>query len=76
MPQGMPLMPYLVPISIASDCRVFGSEMHRGELSCGCGTCGADRGNLLKLSFPMFDEENPKLWIRRSHDYFDMYVVQ
>lgn len=69
-------MPYLVPILIASDCRVFGSEMHRVELSCGCGTCGASRGNLLKLSFLMFDEENPKLWIRRSHDYFDMYVVK
>lgn len=34
-----------------------------------------DLGHLPKLKFPMFDEENPKLWIRRSHDYFELYAV-
>jgi hypothetical protein len=35
-----------------------------------------DLGHLPKLNFPVFDEENPKLWIRHSHnDYFELYVV-
>jgi hypothetical protein len=36
---------------------------------------GAIRGRLPQLNFPAFDGEFPKLWIRRAHDYFDMYVV-
>jgi hypothetical protein len=31
---------------------------------------------LPKLDFPKFDGENPKLWIKRSRDYFDMYAVE
>jgi hypothetical protein len=34
------------------------------------------RGHLPKLNFPMFDGENPKLWIRRTQNYFDMYSVE
>ncbi|KAJ1269985.1 hypothetical protein BS78_06G020200 [Paspalum vaginatum] len=32
-------------------------------------------GRLPKLPFPTFDGDNPKLWIRRSEDYFDLYRV-
>ena len=31
---------------------------------------------LPQLNFPSFDGENPKLWIRWAHDYFDMYSVE
>ncbi|WVZ73357.1 hypothetical protein U9M48_021672 [Paspalum notatum var. saurae] len=42
---------------------------------------GGDRfpgnsGRLPKLNFPQFDGENPKLWITRSENYFDMYGVE
>jgi hypothetical protein len=37
---------------------------------------GAVRGRLPQLNFPSFDGENPKLWIRRAQDYFDMYSVE
>lgn len=30
-------------------------------------------GKLPKLNFPMFDGDNPKLWISRSEDYFDLF---
>jgi hypothetical protein len=40
------------------------------------GSGGAMHGRLPKFNFPMFDGENPKLWIRCSHDYFDMYEVE
>jgi hypothetical protein len=40
------------------------------------GMGGVIRGRLPKLNFLVFDGENPKLWIRRSHDYFDMYEVE
>ncbi|WVZ83697.1 hypothetical protein U9M48_030818 [Paspalum notatum var. saurae] len=36
---------------------------------------GGHMGRLPKLNFPVFDGENPKLWLRRSKDYFDMYDV-
>ncbi|CAO2191183.1 unnamed protein product [Urochloa humidicola] len=32
-------------------------------------------GRLPKLNFPMFEGENPKMWISRSEDYFDLYQV-
>jgi hypothetical protein len=32
-------------------------------------------GRLPKLSFPKFESENPKLWISRRENYFDMYSV-
>lgn len=35
-----------------------------------------DHSRLPKLSFPPFDGENPKLWIRRSQDYFELYQVE
>ena len=28
-----------------------------------------------KINFPPFDGENPKLWLGRCLDYFDMYTV-
>jgi hypothetical protein len=28
-----------------------------------------------KLNFPKFDGENPKLWIKRSQDYFELCQV-
>lgn len=37
---------------------------------------GSIRGHLPQLNFPAFDGEFPKLWIRRAHDYFDMYAVE
>jgi hypothetical protein len=33
-------------------------------------------GRLPKLIFLVFDGDNPKLWIRRSHDYFELYAVE
>lgn len=39
------------------------------------GVSGAMRGRLPQLNFPVFEGENPKLWIRLSQDYFDMYSV-
>ena len=30
---------------------------------------------LPKLTFPRFDGENPRLWIRQCNDYFEMYNV-
>jgi hypothetical protein len=32
-------------------------------------------GSLPKLHFPTFDGDNPRLWISRSKDYFDLYGV-
>jgi hypothetical protein len=32
-------------------------------------------GRLPKLSFPKFESENPKLWISRCENYFEMYSV-
>jgi hypothetical protein len=40
------------------------------------GLSGEVRGHLPKPNFLVFDGENPKLWIRRSQDYFDMYPVE
>ncbi|WVZ88489.1 hypothetical protein U9M48_035006 [Paspalum notatum var. saurae] len=39
------------------------------------GSGGGHTGRLPKLNFPVFDGENPKLWLRRSKDYFDLYDV-
>jgi hypothetical protein len=33
------------------------------------------REHIPKMNFPPFDGENPKLWLGRCLDYFDMYVV-
>ncbi|WVZ69878.1 LOW QUALITY PROTEIN: hypothetical protein U9M48_018599 [Paspalum notatum var. saurae] len=33
-------------------------------------------GRLPKLNFPQFDGENPKLWITRSENYFEMMLCQ
>jgi hypothetical protein len=33
-------------------------------------------GKLPKLNFPTFDGDNPKLWLSRCEDYFDMYRVE
>jgi hypothetical protein len=30
-------------------------------------------GKLPKLNFPVFDGDNPKLWISHSEDYFDLF---
>lgn len=32
-------------------------------------------GRLPKLQFPEFEGENPKLWLSRCEDYFDMYNI-
>ncbi|WVZ82556.1 hypothetical protein U9M48_029810 [Paspalum notatum var. saurae] len=32
-------------------------------------------GKLPKLQFPSFDGDNPKLWVSRCEDYFDLYHV-
>ncbi|WVZ88557.1 hypothetical protein U9M48_035065 [Paspalum notatum var. saurae] len=32
-------------------------------------------GRLPKLNFPCFDGENPRLWLRHSKDYFELYNV-
>jgi hypothetical protein len=37
---------------------------------------GTSSSRLPKFNFPVFDGEHPKLWIRRSYDYFDMYSVE
>jgi hypothetical protein len=34
---------------------------------------GVSSGKLPKLNFPMFDGDNPKLWISRSEDYFNLF---
>lgn len=39
------------------------------------GISGGHTGRLPKLHFPSFDGENPKLWITRCEDYFDLYLV-
>ena len=31
---------------------------------------------LPKMDFPVFDGEDPKLWLSRCDDYFDMYMVE
>jgi hypothetical protein len=33
-------------------------------------------GRLPKLNFPVFDGDNPKLWLSRATDYFDLYEVE
>lgn len=33
-------------------------------------------GKLPKLTFPVFDGDNPRLWISRCESYFDMYQVE
>ncbi|CAO2151592.1 unnamed protein product [Urochloa humidicola] len=38
----------------------------------GCG----NSSKLPKLNFPVFDGENPKLWLSRSVDYFELYDVE
>ncbi|KAJ1288251.1 hypothetical protein BS78_02G076300 [Paspalum vaginatum] len=37
--------------------------------------CDSGRGKLPKLHFPQFDGSQPKLWISRCEDYFDLYGV-
>ncbi|RLN30976.1 uncharacterized protein C2845_PM05G36120 [Panicum miliaceum] len=34
---------------------------------------GHSGGKLPKLNFPIFDGENPKLWISRGEDYFELF---
>jgi hypothetical protein len=34
---------------------------------------GAGSGRLPKMNFPQFDGENPKLWLTRCEDYFELY---
>jgi hypothetical protein len=60
-----------------------GSKFHlpgaahvKGDFTRVDGSGGEIRGRLPKLNFPTFDGENPKLWIKRSRDYFDMYAVE
>jgi hypothetical protein len=36
---------------------------------------GKDLGLLPKLHFPSFDGDNPRLWISRAKEYFDLYNV-
>lgn len=55
--------------------RMFGSP---GDTVGGVGSSFAFRGSmghLPKMHFPKFDGDNPKLWIHRSEDYFDVYSV-
>ena len=33
-------------------------------------------GKLPELHFPRFDGDNPKLWLTRCADYFEMYFVE
>ncbi|WVZ95116.1 hypothetical protein U9M48_040918 [Paspalum notatum var. saurae] len=33
-------------------------------------------GRLPKLQFPMFDGSQPRLWVKRSEDYFELYGVE
>jgi len=49
---------------------VHGSQDHRGYED-------GDGGNhhLPKINFPPFDGSNPKLWLGRCLDYFEMYFV-
>ena len=44
--------------------RSYGSESGRYPSS-----------KLPKLNFPTFDGENPKLWLNRCEDYFDLYSL-
>jgi hypothetical protein len=37
---------------------------------------GYGTGKLPKLPFPVFDGDNPRHWIRRVEDYFDLYGVE
>jgi hypothetical protein len=37
---------------------------------------GLGTERLPKVNFPEFDGENPKLWLARSEDYFEMYNVE
>jgi hypothetical protein len=36
----------------------------------------ASHDNLPKLNFLVFNGENPKLWIWRNYDYFELYEVE
>jgi hypothetical protein len=45
-----------------------------GDHSAGFGQ-SSNYGPLPKVPFPPFDGDNPRLWIRRSEDYFDLYNV-
>jgi hypothetical protein len=40
------------------------------------GASNAGTGKLPKLPFPVFDGDNPRHWIRRVEDYFDLYGVE
>jgi hypothetical protein len=40
------------------------------------GKSGSSTGRLPKLNFPEFSGDNPRLWVSRCENYFDMYEVE
>jgi hypothetical protein len=54
---------------------LFGSLAHQIDGQ-GFGSAPAPNlGSLPKLHFPSFDGDNPRLWISRAEEYFDLYNV-
>jgi hypothetical protein len=40
------------------------------------GSSGSGAGKLPKMNFPQFDGDNPKLWLSRAVDYFELYEIE
>jgi hypothetical protein len=74
--KGMPPLPSPVSVPMLGEPREFPSEHHRRKWSCGGGPLMASHDNLPKLNFLVFNGENPKLWIWRNYDYFELYEVE
>ncbi|KAK3145235.1 hypothetical protein QOZ80_4AG0325910 [Eleusine coracana subsp. coracana] len=52
--------------------RLFGSPH---DVAAGAPNFWGSLGHLPKMHFPKFNGDNPKLWISRCEDYFEMYMV-
>ena len=61
------------PPRVFSASRVSNTVPHGRSTSTECGRSYG--GKLPKLNFPTFDGENPKLWLNRCEDYFDLYSL-
>ncbi|RLN23391.1 uncharacterized protein C2845_PM07G03090 [Panicum miliaceum] len=73
--KGMHSDPLPVLPRSSSHSQLHSADVHHNGRSVSLGT-SRSCGRLPKMQFPLFDGENPKLWIRRSEDYFDMFQVE
>jgi hypothetical protein len=67
---NIPPPPPITPRYHGSLLDQFGSRARPSE------SLGRSLGKLPKLPFPSFDGTNPRLWISRCENYFDMYDVE